>query len=368
MTDIFAKTSNLLKYCIDETNTKIKTELEFMGVSPDCNDPCFQEGNTKIILEKRECINKCFNDDDYKYDYNDICYKTCPYCTLASANDQYLCEEKLECEEKCQKYKYNTDCFDEIPEGYYLLNAINNTLDKCHEDCKTCDKKENSYSTNCKTCPTGKFLLFGNCVNSCKNSYEIDLQGNKICKCSAGDKCKDCSKESYDLDLCISCNSGFYPKIDENVKLIGNNEFKNCYKNPERYYLDIRIQKYKPCHSNCETCSGEGTDDNNNCDKCISNLVFADENDKNCYEICNNYYYYDASNNYHCTQKEECPKEQSKLISKKRKCIDECKKDDIYTSDFLDFILNNCKLFINFNIKNAFYEYIALVYFCDLYA
>ena len=84
-------------------------------------------------------------------------------------------------------------------------------------------------NTNCKTCPEGKFLIFGNCINSCKNGFDTDSKGNNICKCSLDDKCKDCSKESYAVDLCITCNDNFYPKFDEEIN--NNNGFINCYKN-----------------------------------------------------------------------------------------------------------------------------------------
>ena len=197
-------------------------------------------------------------------------------------------------------------------------------------------------NTNCKTCPEGKFLIFGNCINSCKNGFDTDSKGNNICKCSLEDKCKDCSKESYDVDLCITCNDNFYPKFDEEIN--NNNGFINCYKNPEGYYLDIKSNYYKPCHSNCKKCTGEGNSTNNNCDQCINDLEFKNdfENDKNCYEKCKYYYYYEELNDYHCTENEQCPKNQSKLILDKRKCIDECKNDNIYQYEYDNKCYKKC--------------------------
>ena len=51
---------------------------------------------------------------------------------------------------------------------------------------------------------------------------------------------------------------------------------------------------YMPCYKSCKYCSGNGNDNNHQCIECISGYKFIDfENDKNCYEICQNYYYFD---------------------------------------------------------------------------
>ena len=55
-------------------------------------------------------------------------------------------------------------------------------------------------------------------------------------------------------------------------------------------------------------------------------------NISNCYEICNYYHYFDESNKFYCV--ETCPKKYNKLIINKKKCIDDCKKDDTFKYDF----------------------------------
>ena len=55
----------------------------------------------KLIKEKKECIDKCKNDNTYKYEYNNICYDKCPSGTYElDENYDYIC------------YKN--------PDGYYL--------------------------------------------------------------------------------------------------------------------------------------------------------------------------------------------------------------------------------------------------------
>ena len=111
-------------------------------------------------------------------------------------------------------------------EGYYLKDPLQKIVDKCNEVCKTCNKKETPDNTNCNSCKNEKYLYLGNCVNSCDNGFEIDEDGNKICKCPP--ECKACNKESSKNKLYIACNDGFYKKINDeaNKSLIISNATK----------------------------------------------------------------------------------------------------------------------------------------------
>ena len=110
------------------------------------------------------------------------CYKDCLSCSQNGTESKMNClscdDDKFNYYKKstncldCPKYvDYNqTKCINEIPEGYFVENEYLGTIDKCHELCKTCEKKpveENGeIHMNCKTC---KFknndlkLITGNC-------------------------------------------------------------------------------------------------------------------------------------------------------------------------------------------------------------
>ena len=62
-----------------------------------------------------------------------------------------------------------------------------------------------------------------------------------------------------------------------------------------------------------------------------SEIIFDDfdKNYTNYYNICDNYYYFDENNNYHCTKEKKCPKNYF-LIKNKSKCIIGCKNDFLY--------------------------------------
>ena len=104
------------------------------------------------------------------------------------------------------------------------------TIDKCDDNCLTCTKR----STKCLTCNNSvtPYLYLSKCLNSC--DYDSFLE-NGIEKCFCyNQKCKYCSEESMEYDLCETCNTGYFEKIDETF----NNSFINCYKDPEGYYFN----------------------------------------------------------------------------------------------------------------------------------
>jgi len=328
--NIFINTPDNLIYCINEEKMpKIKNVLSDKNTKNDCSNICFLETKT-INVEEKKCILDCSLSNNNNYEYNNTCYETCPKRTQKSSTNEFLCVD-FHCE-----YYYNyeqTGCLATLEDGYYLNDTVLKTIDKCHSDCKTCNKSEENDNTNCLTCKdNNKYFDSGNCVDECEKDYYIDDSGNKICTCSADIKCKECSKESTSLDLCISCNKDYYSKYNESYE----NSFVNCYKDLEEEGYYLIDDYYYPCYSSCKKCTEKGDEDNHKCDKCKDNYSFINETNKenNCYRKCSYYYYFDSSNEYQCTEKNECPSEQNKIIKEKNKCIDECKKDNFYRYEY----------------------------------
>ena len=231
---------------------------------------CPNESNL-LIEEKKQCIDSC-EKSDFKYEFNYSCYKNCPNGTHISKNNNYLCEENLICN---NYYNYNqTECIDEIPEGFYLNDSYHNTIDKC------------------------------------------DI------------KCKNCSKESELNNLCISCNNydNYYPKFDD------NNLFINCFNGiQDGYYFDNNEHIYIPCYSTCKKCNEFGNIKDNKCLECYSNYIKINNN---CYNKCNFFYFFNFLEEYQCTQFNFCPDDYDKLIKEKNQCIDDCNKDNIYKYEY----------------------------------
>ena len=62
----------------------------------------------------------------------------------------YLCIDIID----CSKSYYNllqTECIDEVPEGYYCNDETKRTIAKCPDNCKTCSKDSAEVGL-CLTC------------------------------------------------------------------------------------------------------------------------------------------------------------------------------------------------------------------------
>jgi hypothetical protein len=291
---MFGNYNSQLVYCINETKIKNTILSQLPSGGNQCSNICFSNSNLKFIIDKNTCIDNCSKDNVYRYEYENLCYSSCPNGTHNSFDIDYLCEKDLECD---NYYNYNhTECLDYILEGYYLNKSHYKTIYKC------------------------------------------DI------------KCQNCSHESTQKNQCLSCNNNFeyYPKLNDESNY---QNFVNCYFNlSEGYYLENKI--YKSCFETCKKCTELGDINNHKCTECYLNYTL---NETNCYEICQYYYYFDSSNQYHCTEKDECP-ENYKLIIDKKRCINKCSNDEIYIiecGEFEDLLTQ--KLFeraLNYELQN----------------
>ena len=243
---IFSGTRNLV---ICSKCNKIKSIIANSNcIIIDCSSN-WRLNQKRLNTENNECVPNCAN-INYKYDYLSKCFNFCPNGTY---NDNYICKN-------------------------------------CHSDCKLCDRPNELNNTNCKSCSSPiKHLNFGNCVDKCINGYYIDEKDpdNKICNCDLI-KCSNCSKESFENNLCLSCNDGYYQKYEEINKF---NPYIECYQSPEGYYLDTDLF-YKKCYISCRQCNINGNETSHNCLKCKDEYYFETEynnsNYKNCYKNCFN--------------------------------------------------------------------------------
>ena len=191
-------------------------------------------------------------------------------------------------------YNYErTACIDTITEGFYCNSTSDRTIDRCHQNCKKCDKgpTNNNNNHNCLTCSTSGTFYFdlGNCVTECSNGH-FTYNGIEMCKCLTDTSCEYCSEESKIQNLCETCNTNYYPKKDDTNN---NGTFIKCYNNysiSDGYYLNTDTSQYEPCHSNCLKCSGAPTDSDDNCITCRGgfSLIKNKQNIENCYSNCNN--------------------------------------------------------------------------------
>ena len=172
-------------------------------------------------------------------------------------------------------------------------------------------------------------------------------------ECKELDKCKRCNNQSISQNLCLECNieKEYYllnineiPKSKIN-KLFG--QYFDCVNNitkPENFYFNKENQDYEPCFLTCGACEYGGNKIENNCTLCGINYRNQPDviNSTNCVLKCNYLYYYTYYGEYKCTETLICPKEYSIFIPQKKKCINDCIKDDIYLYQYNGECLNEC--------------------------
>ena len=179
-----------------------------------------------------------------------------------------------------------------------------------------------------------------------KNDYETIIfpeETELIC-----DKCSNCTKESWLLKLCISCNiNNNYYEVDFKSKNQIKNNFLECYNEntkPSNFFFNKNTQKYEPCYETCEECNFSGNSEIHNCTKCAPNFIFRPETPEttNCVAECKYFYYYTSYDQYKCSEINQCPEEQNLLIKTKNKCVIDCKLDDIYQYQYDGNCLIEC--------------------------
>ena len=250
---------NTIKKC-NKTCKKcsVKAILNADGDVINC-DICNNDEGYYLIEGTTICTNKK-NDGEY-YDDSCKCYKKC-YKDCLTCSEKEIDKYHMNCLtcniSKGYKYFYQTknclncksinkyvnyeqtECIDEIPDGYYVNDTNINTIDKCHQNCLTCGESSSSdEDMKCTSCDNNKgyYFIFGT-----KNCQKIPYQGHYL---DENDKTlKKCYKD------CLTCSTG--PVANEkgvitNMNCDSCNELqglylikgtKNCDKNDD-IYADI---------------------------------------------------------------------------------------------------------------------------------
>ena len=202
----------------------------------------------------------------------------------------------------------------------------------------------NFISPNVKYCVNDEeteLFLFNNvkksdCSDICfKKNIIIDIINNKCMdSCSFNENKYKYNNECY--KECPKDTFIFFSDLNNN-----NNKIECHSEIPQGYYLDINSKTIKSCFKNCKLCNEGGNEAIHDCKECKSGYIFLNEAKykTNWYEICNYFYYFDKLNEYHCD--ENCPEEYKKIKDKK-KCIDDCKNDNIYQYEYKSNCFKKC--------------------------
>ena len=174
--NIFNDVPENLVICINEnkTNERIFPQIKNKSCfTIDCSNNW--KLNQKFLTQENDkCINKCYLDLEYKYEYNGKCLKNCSNGFFTDENNITKCkcglEQCLSCPKIdlfnnfCIKCNYNfypiendplnvgkyINCYKE-PKGYYL-DSKDSIYKKCYYKCETCKKQGNENNNNCIKC------------------------------------------------------------------------------------------------------------------------------------------------------------------------------------------------------------------------
>ena len=283
-TQMFFSMGGKVRFCNNSPSYHIlKKAADEGGISSkaDCADSCFTNEVNKFLVADSACYESCQDTTNNKFEYNNQCYSSCPGGTEEYPADSFFCVDVLDCTSSYYSYD-KTECIKSVPEGYYCNDEVKKTIDKCQ------------------------------------------------------DKCKACELSSVQYGLCISCNvDGLYYEAEN---YITNSNYVECFSEcPDGYFFENDI--YKQCYTKCKKCNGLGNENDNKCTECYDNMIL--ELGANCYDKCpeGEFYYFDDSNNYHCSS--GCPTDY-KLIPSKGKCIKECKSEPPYIFQFENTCLESC--------------------------
>ena len=184
--NIFDGCTNL-KICIDGEKS---ISRHIPRENKNCDSKCFQNTEYKIIPEKYDCIDHCYNDDTYQYEYINICYINCPDNTKKSCIIEYSCVDiKTYCNDlfgnKC-KIKEDIQTFireeitkDSLDELIYLLldnqrdNLIVEDNNIKYEITSTNDNNYNEYKNISS-------IKLGECEKNLRDKFGISEEESLI--------------------------------------------------------------------------------------------------------------------------------------------------------------------------------------------
>ena len=229
--------------------------------------------NIEYNVQRLKYITEYYNNLDileYKLTYDSTTISECKIELYSCSQICKRCEldnSIIKCEENCNDddddddddddYEYYYDNYQciKIPNGKYY-NTSTYKIEDCYFSCEKCFRYGDENNHNCDKCNKtgGYYQILNNNYQNCYKDPDGYYFNNDIQKyVSCGNNCSKCTFESNKVK-CLECKEDYY--------LIENNNEK-CYNSISGYYLDDN--KFKKCYSSCKECTTEGSYHNSNC-------------------------------------------------------------------------------------------------------
>ena len=226
---VFENVNNNIAFCAD--NLKLSESSKF---TINCEDLCFTSETKKFIVEKRQCILHCTNDDKYIFEYDNRCYESCPNETHITSDNKFLCRKN--------------------PKGYYL-DKENDIYKPCYSTCEICKGEGNEHEHNCILCKLNYILLLNpeniyNCYKECDYYFYFNSLGEY--KCTVNNECPNEYSKLIELkrkcvDNCTNDDTFIFEKNNICVDFFSEEEIiKNCP-------LNLPYEKNNECVEECNS-------------------------------------------------------------------------------------------------------------------
>jgi len=193
-------------YCINNVKESKKILFQLSDKKCTLNDCShyWKNKRKKMISFKEICIDDCFYDDTYKYEFNNYCYKACPRGSHSSKENIYMCEH------------YETRCA-----GKYPFIFTNNK--SCSEECNCREFFNNLCTINIYN-NLSQSLLISNISNGIQEGLIDNLLEGVIN--NEGDLIKKEYNTFYQITTSYNYKNNYY----DNISSINFGECENILK------------------------------------------------------------------------------------------------------------------------------------------
>ena len=214
-----------------------------------CNDctgvgTCTQCKDSKYLDATGACVDAC--PDGYYENGAGVTGRTCLACADASCTT-CLGAGTSSCEDCTDsKFLHRGECLGTCPAGTFgegLESPDGRECEACESDCKSC-----ADGSVCETCENSKFLVDGDCVESCKAGfYGVGTGGTVGRTCVACEAhCASCT----DGNTCVTCDGGRYLSNGDGVE--------ECPAGRVAVGTGATGRVCEACATNCKRCSAPG--------------------------------------------------------------------------------------------------------------
>ena len=214
--NMFKNVPSNLVYCINDEDppSKILLQLNQLACAVKICSIYWKKYQQKIIVERNDCINDCSKDILFKYEYENRCYRSCPYGTFETNNNQ--CTKDLQ---DCPKnFPYKIVDSNQCVSNCLIEDFFNSKCVISNQDIKV---KQNFID-----------LLINGISNNSSNSFLSDvINENK----------KDYIIEQNDIIYQITSSYNQKNKVYDNISTIDLGECENILKSESNMNEDDNL-------------------------------------------------------------------------------------------------------------------------------